>query len=208
MIFETLEFLRLNLVDHIVAMGMAGGDPNPVQLANIANASLDVPDPNNIDETNRLTISLVNIQEEFTYKNTPAVRNSESRPVYANPPVFLNLFMLVSASHHDYSTALRMLTLVVTYFQGTKSFTYSSAPVDPSLTTTNGLNEFSEEFLQKFKVSLDLYSLTFEQLNHLWGALGGKQYPFALYKVRVVELDANLQKRGGGYINEIKTVYP
>jgi len=53
------------------------------------------------------------------------------------------------------------------------------------------------------KVTLDLMSLTFEQVNHLWGSLGGKQAPFLLFKARQVEIDAARMLDGGGVISEI-----
>jgi len=50
----------------------------------------------------------------------------------------------------------------------------------------------------EFMLILDLYSPTFEQANYLWSTLGGKQYPHALYKMRLVEVkkDGVNEKRG------------
>jgi len=36
------------------------------------------------------------------------------------------------------------------------------------------------------KITMELYTLTFEQINHLWGSLGGRQAPFAMYKARLI----------------------
>ena len=144
------------------------------------------------------------MNEEFTLKNQPAIRQTSPRPSYQNPPVLLNLFMLISASHDDYSTALKMLSLAVSFFQAKNTFTYADAPPTPS--TLTGATALGDEVRANLKIKLDLYSLTFEQLNHLWGSLGGKQYPFALYKIRIVELDADQKIKGGGYIKEIDLV--
>ncbi|WP_239026982.1 Pvc16 family protein [Geomonas oryzisoli] len=38
--------------------------------------------------------------------------------------------------------------------------------------------------LQSFKLIFDIYSPTLEEVHHLWGPLGGKQYPFILYIMR------------------------
>lgn len=201
MIFETLEFLRLHLNQYVIDTGNNLDDANPVLLTNVSTLE-STSNGGEIDS--RLNISLVNINEEFTLKNQPAVRQTLPRPSYQNPPILLNLFMLVSASHADYPTALKMLSLAVAFFQSKNTFTYSDAP--PAASTLQGATGLGEDIRKKLKIKLDLYSLTFEQLNHLWGTLGGKQYPFALYKIRVVEIDADQKVRGGGYIEEIDLV--
>jgi len=38
------------------------------------------------------------------------------------------------------------------------------------------------------RIIMELYTLTFEQINHLWGSLGGKQVPFVMYKARLVKI--------------------
>ena len=45
------------------------------------------------------------------------------------------------------------------------------------------------------KLILDIHTLNFEQINDLWGSLGGKQVPFVVYRTRLLELrrDAVLQ---------------
>lgn len=42
--------------------------------------------------------------------------------------------------------------------------------------------------LTSFKLIFDLYSPSMEEVNHLWGTLGGRQYPFALYVMRMLDL--------------------
>lgn len=200
-LYNALEFLRLNLNTYIVESGNSpGADDEPVKLGNIAFVEDDAS-TTDIDESNRVFISLVNLQEEFAFKNLPAVKKTGELPKYVNPPIYLNLFVLITANHKNYGVALKMLSLVVEYFQGNNTFSVAGNPVPDSPFAS--LNEGAE-----VKISMDLYSLTFEQLNHLWGALGGKQAPFALYKMRVVKVDKDQQKRGGGFIKEIETVHP
>jgi len=52
---------------------------------------------------------------------------------------------------------------------------------------------------------MELYTLTFEQLNHLWGSLGGRQVPFAMYKLRLVGLTDRKIIRTTPLIQEIDT---
>ena len=57
--------------------------------------------------------------------------------------------------------------------------------------------------LESFKLIFDLYSPTLEEVNHLWGTLGGKQYPSVLYKLRMLELQFKAVQSEGGLITEV-----
>jgi hypothetical protein len=61
----------------------------------------------------------------------------------------------------------------------------------------------SAEELAGVRVIVELQSLTFEQVNHLWGSLGGKQVPFALYRARLVSLTAHEMDGTGEPIQDI-----
>jgi hypothetical protein len=49
-------------------------------------------------------------------------------------------------------------------------------------------------------------SLTFEEVNHLWGFLGAKQSPFALYRGRLVTLSDMPALDGGAVVSEIDLI--
>ena len=57
--------------------------------------------------------------------------------------------------------------------------------------------------LETFKLIFDLYSPTMEEVNHLWGTLGGKQYPFVLYMLRMLELRFKAVQSESGLITEV-----
>ena len=57
--------------------------------------------------------------------------------------------------------------------------------------------------LETFKLIFDLYSPTMEEVNHLWGTLGGKQYPFVLYTLRLLELKFKAIQGESGLITEV-----
>jgi len=95
--------------------------------------------------------------------------------------------------------------LAVAYFQSMQGFAFSDAPLSVAALNMEEDSLDALRFKRNFKMNLDLHSMTFEQLNHLWGTLGGKQVPSALYKARVVEIDKSMVKEGGGYITEIET---
>jgi hypothetical protein len=199
MLIQAMELIRQNLNAFITA-AIPLSNPEPVILGNIAFSTPDNPATHGVDESAQIYMSLVNIEEEATFKNLDAVRQTEIRPfAYVNPPMHVNLFLLFSANHKDYTMAIRHLGLVMLFFQGNRSFSLARTPV-----AATGIFAAPGEDENNILIHVDMVSLTFEQLNHLWGALGGKQQPFVLYKVRQVEIDANRMLQGGGLITEIK----
>ena len=42
-----------------------------------------------------------------------------------------------------------------------------------------------------------------EEVNHLWGTLGGKQYPFVLYTLRLLELKFKAAQGEAGLITAV-----
>ena len=150
----------------------------------------------------RLYLSMVNISEEKTLMNLPNyVRNDTTlRVTYENPPVFLNFQILIVATHVDYSDALLVLSRAIRFFQSNNVITPDS--VNPvSITTNQPLNPLDR--LESFKLILDLYSPSMEEVNHLWGTLGGKQYPFVLYVLRLLDLQFQAVQSESGLITEV-----
>ena len=149
--------------------------------------------------TRRIVITLVNIEEESTLKNsTPVRKGFGTSTIYENPPVFLNLYILITCNYSggDYEAALQRLSAVVKFFQSRNSFSYSSL--------TGGLLPTAADVLE-LKFTMELYTLTFEQINHLWGSLGGRQIPFVMYKLRLVALTERALVRDVPVIEEIET---
>ena len=149
-----------------------------------------------------LCLSLVNVKEEKSLRNvTNQIRNDAKLSVeYQNPPVFLNCQILVTATHSTYTNALLMLSRAIRFFQYKSVFTQDN--VDPASITakapTNPLDQ-----LDTFKLSFDLYSPNLEEINHLWGTLGGKQYPFVIYVLRLMELQFKATQGESGLITEV-----
>ncbi len=198
MIFQAMELIRQNLNAFLTAGVLTV--PEPVVLGNIAFATPDNPTTPTVDESAQIYMSLVNVEEEASLRNQKAVRQTEIRPLaYVNPPTIVNLYILFTANHKDYSLGLRNLGLILLFLQGNRTFSIAKTPVPPAgVFTSPGEKE------NRIKITLDLMSLTFEQVNHLWGSLGGKQMPFLLMKARQVEIDAERMLEGGGFISEIQ----
>lgn len=194
-----------NIVDQIreqlqAYFDTSGRDPNPpapgdpgsglpdnVVLGNVSLVdAFNAGDPNIQDN---LVISLVSIEEEkalrYARTNTvfPAANPNDSRVVTHNPVVFLNLYLLFSSHNKDYKASLNQLSAVVNFFQRQQVFTGPEVNI-PDMD----------------RLIFELVTTSFEQMNHLWGVLGGKYIPSALYKVRILPHEDIRQDDGNGRI--------
>jgi len=202
MIHEAISLIREELVVYLSINGYTLNNAKDIVL--IENIGLFESAGSGVNFDDRIILTLVNIEAESTLKNSPFVKKDFGGPArYENPPVFLNLYLLITACNKStddksYRDALERLSLVIRFFQGRNSFTVasSSAPVD--------LTTLSQEVL-RLKIIAELYTLTFEQVNHLWGTLGGKQMPFVMYKLRLIEIKEPRTIREVPLIEEIET---
>jgi hypothetical protein len=201
MLAETVALLVTQLNQYIHQLdGSPAGAPGVAVSGNIA--QMENPDLGPGLE-NQIVLSVVNLQEEGSLKNGPtqfsphsggsdlAQAGSEVR--YRNRPIHLNLQLLLSANYRNYDTALRRLTQVLLFFQGKRHFTWRNSPGAEPAAQAGG----------ELSLSMDLQSLSFEEVNHLWGFLGGKQVPFVLYRGRLIAVDAMQVFAGGGIVQEI-----
>ena len=150
--------------------------------------------------TNNIVITLVNIEEESTLKNQPAQKRPFSdKATYENPPVFLNLYVLFTCNYAgvDYPLALKRLSYVIQFLQSKNSFSTATS------ISAGGLIDFTDDDMVSLRFTLELYTLTFEQINHLWGSLGGRQIPFAMYKLRLVAITERALVREVPLVEEI-----
>ncbi len=135
-------------------------------------------------DSDKIVVSLVNIEEEGALKNGCNVRTIGSSTFDESRPVFLNLFLLYSSHFGDYPTALDALAQVIEYFQANKVFSFQRTP------PKTGFPE--DPRTQELQIHLDLHTLSFQEINDLWGSLGGKQVPFVLYKARLLPIRARV----------------
>jgi len=150
----------------------------------------------------KLILSIVNIKEEKALKNLPAYTRNDItlNAFYENQPVFLNFQILITATHTNYSNALLMLSRAIRFFQFKNVMTQDD--VDPQSLLTNKPSNLLDQ-LESFKLVFDLYSASMEEVNHLWGTLGGKQYPFVLYMLRALDLKFKATQSESALITEI-----
>jgi hypothetical protein len=187
----------INELDRHLADTYVLGDPTKVELGNLAEGF-----GSNGASREKLVLSMVNIREEKTLKNLPNfVRNDLTlSTIYQNPPVFLNVQILITATHSDYTNALLVLSRAIRFFQFMNVFTQDT--VEPLSITKNQPSNALDQ-LESFKLIFDLYSPTMEEVNHLWGTLGGKQYPFVLYMLRMLDLKFSAVQSESGVITDI-----
>ncbi|MFH1120008.1 MAG: DUF4255 domain-containing protein [Bacteroidota bacterium] len=186
MISHALTIIANELKKHFTDVYGVPATSEEVGLGNLSEG-LVVSNGNNGLARNMLIFSMVNIREEKSLKNQPHyVRHDVTlRASYENPPVFLNFLILATATHTEYTNALLVLSRTIRFFQSVNVFTQDT--VHPLSITTNAPPNPLDQ-LESFRLIFDLYSPTMEEVNHLWGTLGGKQYPFVMYMLRLVDL--------------------
>ena len=203
MLAHALTIVINELEKHLTDVYGAGSVTPQVRLGNIAEGVGSNGGPNSATvPRDILDVSMVNIREEKTLKNiSNQIRNDATlRVVYANPPVFLNFHILIVATHSSYANALLMLSRAIRFLQSRNVF--DQASVAPASLTTNAPANALDQ-LATFKLIFDLYSPTMEEVNHLWGTLGGKQYPFVMYTMRLLELQFKAVQAEAGLITEV-----
>lgn len=149
--------------------------------------------------TDNIVITIVNIEEESTLKNQSNQKKFLSNTaVYANSNVNLNLYILFTCNYAGdaYILALKRLSLIIQFLQSRNSFSYASS-VGASLTTNPDILDL--------RFTLELFTMTFEQINHLWGSLGGRQMPSVMYKLRLIAITDRKVIREVPLIEEIET---
>lgn len=190
MIYPILKFLAGQLNQYIdLVKKTTDAVPSPVvQLESIVNI-----EENKLKEKNNLLLFMVNLSEEAAMKNHPGyVTYDSDEAVYKNPPLNLNIYIVITAVMTNYENELRYLSHTLRFFQGKPVFTHQN-----SVSQVEGLPD-------QFRIILDLYSLSFEQINYLWSTLGGKQHPFVCYKLRMVEVERESTTSVRGVISRIR----
>ncbi len=186
MINETLKFISDEVNSYLSLKLGINTDPRLI-LGNISRAmDNDIPGVNSL--ANRAILSLVNVEEDRVAKQQENYVKTDSGINYKNPPTYINLYILFAVNRSEYTDSLKWLAYIIQFFQYQNVFTPISHPA---------LDEKIE------KLIVDLYTLNFEQINHLWSTMGGKYIPSVLYKVRQITINEDAVVSGGGLITEI-----
>jgi hypothetical protein len=163
--------------------------PDRVLLGNL----FDLTGNSNPNASQKVVASLVNVQEDPVYHSVERFeKRADGKAELVRPEVRVNLFFLFVANISEYDEALKTLEHVMSYFQANHVFNYSTIP---SLAEQEG------------RLVFELYSMTFEQQNHLWATLGSKYQPSVMYKVGLLgirdrQIEAEVRPVEQVWVNE------
>jgi len=187
MIYEVVRILAEQVEDYI---------GSNITLGNVAMIDAEDGGPGtNIN--NRNIVTVINMSEESTLKNFPNTQVVGNRVEQRNPVVNLKLFVLFSSNKNQYDQGLKDISKIVEFFQGKSVFTQSDTVYDR--------NNVDFDNLDNFRFYVDLYTPTFEELNYIWGSLGGKQIPSVLYKLTLVQIERPVTNSQAGRVNTLTT---
>jgi hypothetical protein len=184
-----LEELINKRLNPILSETLDGRSGVLIKLGNIA--LVDAYNDSSIHSlSNTVVVSAVNFEEEKTFKNLPrtVVRTGPTGVPVAlevKPPIFFNLYLLFSANLSSYRDSLKAVLAITDFFRNENVF------------------NFTHEDGQEIRLIFDLYAMGLQDLNNLWGFLGGKSMPSILYKVRLVEIPQTVEF-GGNLVEAIR----
>ena len=184
MIYEVLQILTDEVNNYLESVEL---EPS-VQMDNIALVDQESGDMSN-DMTDKVILTMINMDEEKTLKNFQNRVQEDNHYNYRNNIVNLNLYLLFSANRTAYIKSLKDISKIVEFFQGKRLFTQANSEYDRFSSSMSEVKDF--------RFTVELYTPTFEELNFIWGTLGGKQYPSALYKLTLVEIEREFVQSAG-----------
>ncbi len=176
MIYETLQIIKDQLDAYLDAAGLG----KIVTLDNVA--LLESGNDNASELEGKVIISMLNIDEEKSLKNTSSIHVQNNQAEYKNPTLHLNLYFMVCAFCDSYDNSLMAISKTLEFFQGKQLFTAANTIFDRS--------EVPSAFAESFRFTTELYTPGFETWNQIWSNLGGRQLPSVIYKAKILEIDA------------------
>lgn len=165
MIDSVLTFLRDELASYV--------------LARTNSTNVEVKLTKLVDESGKyafgeevIALSVINIEEERLFKSQlPEYSFIDGQHVRLEPEMKFNVHLMVAANFNLYAQAWKAISMVLTYFQSHSTFSSAENPaLGPDVE----------------KLTIELESLSFEQLNQVWAYIGGKHLPSVVYKIRMV----------------------
>lgn len=163
--------------------------------------SITLPDGGiNIDDSKHITAMIVGIDEERREgKRSYYIPTEDKQFMRLQAPVELDISILFCAHSSDYTTALRDLSDVVSFFQSNPVFDGQKYPSLNSSVTAPDMKPW--QLIER--LSFTLHSLSFEQQNNLWSMIGAKYMPSVVYKMKMLTIFEIRGKEKVQAINEI-----
>lgn len=132
---------------------------------------------NNTEERpNKMVVSLLNVERETTGGISTPVQRTEGGYARMQPPLLLNLNVMLAAvfDERQYAESLSLLTDTLSFIQSVPRF-----EVDGTWYT------------------IEIVNLTLQDLNNMWTLLGGQYYPSVACKIRRLCIDGGQMTAGG-----------
>lgn len=143
----------------------------------IISSLLDNSGSTPVELEDKMVVFLLAIEEESALKNKSLRSLGKGVPFLdKSSPLFLNIQLVFCANFKSktYLEGLNYLSQTINFFQQNKSINPTSIP---------GLSKSVE------KITFDLCTLSYDNLSHIWSAIGSKILPSAIYKVGMVIFD-------------------
>jgi len=188
MIDQVLTFLNTRL-DQYLRLKLDPSNSNSfIQVANIAWNDSETSGSNGANSPANAFITLVNIEEDRISKSPENYVRQGSESIYKSPKIYLNLYVLFAVNLSSYTESLKRLSFIIQFFQYQNVFTPLSSPDLPA-----GVE----------KLILDLNTLSFQDMNNLWGILGSKYLPSVMYKMRMISISEEFAQGNTPLLHEI-----
>jgi len=170
MINDTLRFISGELNSYF--KGRLEINEDKVIVSNLLNHDGTVP----VQILDKLVITLVNIEQETTLFNQGSFERRTSPGAYVkkNPPVYLNLYVLLAAYFNNYDESLKFISGAISYVQGNHVFARRDYPA-----LGNDID----------KLTLEIVNSDYQNINYLWGSIGARYVPSMTYKLRMLIVD-------------------
>lgn len=147
------------------------GTSEIVQLNNIAN----INDEKN-DLQNKIIFTLIKVEEETSLKNGNFYTKKEKAQIIKHqPPIYLNLYLLVSVTKKTYKEALQLLSDTITFFQAHKIFLIQ-------------LGDEGSGNDGHYRITIEQHEINLQEVFDMWSNLGNKHFPSGFYKIRLLKI--------------------
>jgi hypothetical protein len=144
--------------------------PGLTQERVVAGSLFDLTGSLSAKTRDRLVVSVVNVEENRVYHSVETYQTrADGMNERVKPKVRLNVYLLFVGNLDKYDEALKAISHAIGFFQHRNVFAVSG----------NG---------DSSRVVFELYSMTFEQQNHLWAAIGAKYMPSVMYRAGIVDI--------------------
>lgn len=174
MLEKTLSLVRDQLQTYLRSLP----DLNLTKEAEVHLSNVMEPDGGLALHADSLGMTLVNMEEERANKMHYQIKTAPNgEKIKTFPKIKLYVYILFASNFSQYATSLSYLNGTIRFFQSKKIFDSQNTP---------GLSTDIE------KVTVEFYSPSFEEQSHIWGCLGSKFMPSAMYKLGLILVEEDV----------------